>query len=101
MPPPSPIRRRCCAPASTSWFVHTVQSERVDDELLQIVSEKRPYWTTVIGLGDRSEVCNNDPFVDQSYPPAVVAAIRSASCAAPSAAAAARDDLLTNNAQKM
>jgi imidazolonepropionase-like amidohydrolase len=87
--------------AGVDVLVHTVQGERVDDELLQIVSEKRPYWTTVIGLGDRSEVCNNDPFVDDTYPPTVVAAIRGSSCGAPPANAAARDDMLTNNVQKM
>ena len=31
-----------------------------------LLREKKPYWTTVIGLGDRSEVCNHDPFVDQN-----------------------------------
>jgi imidazolonepropionase-like amidohydrolase len=65
------------------------------------VSERRPYWTTVIGLGDRSEACNNDPFIDQSYPPSALAAIRASSCGPPPANAAARDDLLTNNVQKM
>jgi imidazolonepropionase-like amidohydrolase len=87
--------------AGVDVLVHTVQNERVDDELLRIISDKRPYWTTVIGLGDRSEVCNNDPFVDQSYPPSVLATIRSSGCGAPPANAAARDDLLTNNVQKM
>ena len=45
-----------------------------------LVKEKKPYWTTVIGLGDRSEVCRNDSFVDQVYPARVLAAIRDASC---------------------
>ena len=60
-----PIRRPWCAPASTcsctrsatrSWTTSCSRSCR----------EKKPYWTTVIGLGDRSEVCNHDPFFDQS-----------------------------------
>jgi imidazolonepropionase-like amidohydrolase len=87
--------------AGVDVLVHTVQSERVDNELLQIISEQRPYWTTVIGLGDRSEVCNDDPFITDSYPPAVVASIRASSCGEPPAGAAARDDTLTNNVQKM
>jgi imidazolonepropionase-like amidohydrolase len=87
--------------AGVDVLVHTVQGDRVDDELLGIISEKRPYWTTVIGLGDRSEVCNNDPFIDRTYPPAALAAVRASSCGAPPANAAARDDLLTNNVQKM
>jgi imidazolonepropionase-like amidohydrolase len=87
--------------AGVDVLVHTVQSERVDDELLQIIAEKRPYWTTVIGLGDRSEVCNDDSFVTDTYPPTVVASIRASSCGEPPASAAARDDALTNNVQKM
>jgi imidazolonepropionase-like amidohydrolase len=87
--------------AGIDVLVHTVQNERLDDEYLQLLSEKRPYWTTVIGLGDRSEACNNDPFIDQSYPAAALAAIRSASCGPAPANAAARDDMLSNNVQKM
>lgn len=87
--------------AGIDVLVHTVQGERVDDELLQIVSDTRPYWTTVIGLGDRSEVCNHDPFIDDTYPPAVVTSIRASSCGAPPANAAARDDTLANNVPKM
>jgi imidazolonepropionase-like amidohydrolase len=87
--------------AGVDVLVHTVQSERVDDELLQIIGEKRPYWTTVIGLGDRSEVCNDDLFVTDTYPPAVVASIRASSCGEPPPSAAARDAILTNNVQKM
>jgi imidazolonepropionase-like amidohydrolase len=87
--------------AGADVVVHTVQSERLDDEYLQLLSEKHPYWTTVIGLGDRSEACNNDPFIDQSYPPAALAAIRGASCGPAPANAAARDDMLSNNVQKM
>jgi imidazolonepropionase-like amidohydrolase len=87
--------------AGIDVLVHTVQNERVDDELLQIIGEKHPYWTTVIGLGDRSEVCNDDPFVVDTTPPSVVASIRGSSCGAPPATAAARDETLANNVQKM
>ncbi|PYQ93119.1 MAG: hypothetical protein DMF96_31015, partial [Acidobacteria bacterium] len=62
--------------AGVDVLVHMVQGEKLDDEYLAILREKKPYWATVIGLGDRSEVCDNDPFVDQSLPPKVSAAIR-------------------------
>ncbi len=62
--------------AGVDVLVHTVQNEKVDDEFLALLADKRPYWTTVIGLGDRTEVCDNDPFVDQQLPASVVAKIR-------------------------
>jgi imidazolonepropionase-like amidohydrolase len=87
--------------AGVDVLVHTVQSEKLDDEFLQLLRERKPYWTTVIGLGDRSEVCNNDPFVDQSYPESVLASIRQASCGPAPANAAARESILANNVQQM
>ena len=73
-----------------------------------LVREKKPYWTPQFGLGDRSEVCNRDPFVDQMYPEKVVEEIRNEqtphfgpSCAASPANAAARDEMLANNLTKM
>ncbi len=62
--------------AGIDVLVHTVQNEKIDDELIALLKEKKPYWTTVIGLGDRTEVCDRDPFVDQELPAAVVAKIR-------------------------
>jgi imidazolonepropionase-like amidohydrolase len=87
--------------AGVDVLVHTVQNEPVDDELLHLLGERRPFWTTVIGLGDRSEVCNKDPFIDDTYPEAALASIRASSCGAPPPNQAARDDRLTNNVQKM
>src|SRR6266511_3368779 len=60
------------------------------------VKEKTPYWATVIALGDRSEVCENDPFFTQSLSPAIIADIQAKRCG-PVANAAARDELLRNN----
>ena len=54
--------------AGADVLVHTVANEKLDEELIALLKEKKPYWTTVIGLGDRSEACDGDPFVDQSYP---------------------------------
>jgi len=62
--------------AGIDVLVHTVQNEKIDDELMALLREKKPYWTTVIGLGDRTEVCENDPFVDQQLPASLVARIR-------------------------
>jgi imidazolonepropionase-like amidohydrolase len=86
--------------AGVDVLVHTVAAEKLDDEYINIVKAKRPYWTTVIGLGDRSEVCNKDPFVDQSYPAAALDKIREESCA-PRPANAAREEILSNNVKQM
>jgi hypothetical protein len=95
--------------AGADVVVHTVTSEKLDDEYIALLREKRPYWTTVIGLGDRSEVCDNDPFVDQVLPSQVVATIRARvearplvpSCGPRSPNAAVREEMLANNFPKM
>ena len=95
--------------AGIDVLVHTVASEKVDDEFLALLREKRPYWTTVIGLGDRSEVCDNDPFVDQVLPSKLVATIRATtearplapSCGPRPASAALREENLSNNFRQM
>jgi len=87
--------------AGVDVLVHMVQNEPLDEEYLAILRAKKPYWATVIGFGDRSEVCNTDPFVDQMYPASVLATIRSASCGPVAANAAARETMLAGNFQKM
>jgi imidazolonepropionase-like amidohydrolase len=54
-----------------------------------------------MGFGDRSEVCNNDPFVDQTYPAATIAQIRQESCGPATAAAATREANLAYNLPRM
>jgi imidazolonepropionase-like amidohydrolase len=83
--------------AGTDVLVHTVQNEKLDDEFLAMLRAHKPYWTTVIGLGDRSEVCENDPFIDQSYPGKVLAALKQTGCGAPNANNATREATLANN----
>jgi len=83
--------------AGADVLVHTVQNEKLDDEFLALLRQHKPYWTTVIGLGDRSEVCNSDPFVDQSYPPRVLPALRQTGCGAPNANTANRETILSTN----
>ncbi len=87
--------------AGADVLVHTVANEKLDEELIALLREKKPYWTTVIGLGDRSEACDGDPFIDQSYPAAALAAIRQNGCGAATANAATREAMLANNVPKM
>jgi imidazolonepropionase-like amidohydrolase len=87
--------------AGADVLVHTVQNEKLDDEFLGMLRAKKPYWTTVIGLGDRSEVCDHEAFVDDTYPDAVLEAIRATSCGPPSPTAATREEILANNVPKM
>jgi imidazolonepropionase-like amidohydrolase len=95
--------------AGADVLVHLVQNAPVDEELLALLREKKPYWATVIGLGDHSEVCDHDPFVDQSLPDAVIAKIRatttarglSANCAPPGPNTATREATIANNFPKM
>lgn len=86
--------------AGVDVLVHIVTNEKLDDEYLALLRAKKPYWVPVLGLGDRSEVCNNDPFVDQVLPPQTIAAIRETDCQSPSNAAI-REEMLRNNFPKM
>jgi imidazolonepropionase-like amidohydrolase len=96
--------------AGIDVLVHTVGNEKLDDEYLALLKEKKPYWTTVIGLGDRTEICDaNDSFAAQTLPPSLVAAIRATtearplapSCGPRSPNAATREATLANNFPKM
>jgi imidazolonepropionase-like amidohydrolase len=81
--------------AGVDVLVHTVGAENVDEELIGLIRDKKPYWTTVIGLGDRSEACNDDPFIDQSYSPEALREIHENNCAPRSNAA--REAALAHN----
>jgi len=86
--------------AGADVLVHTVQNEPIDDELMALLRDKKPYWTTVIGLGDRSEACDHDPFVDATYPEKALEDIRAKDCAPPPATAANRERILAANLPK-
>ena len=86
--------------AGADVLVHTVQNEPIDEELMALLREKKPYWTTVIGLGDRSEACNGDPFVDETYPEKALEEIRAKDCAPLPPTAANRERILFNNLPK-
>jgi imidazolonepropionase-like amidohydrolase len=95
--------------AGTDVLVHMVQNEKLDEEYLAILKEKKPYWATVIGLGDPTEVCNADPFFEQALPASVVAKIRATterrplapSCGPPSPNAADREAIMAYNFPRM
>ena len=91
--------------AGADVVVHMVQREPLDEEYLGLLRQKRPYWATVIGLGDPVEVCRPDPFFEDAMPPSVVARIRATverrplvpSCGPLPATAAAREAQMAEN----
>ena len=62
--------------AGADVLVHMVQRQPLDDEFLALVKATRPYWATVIGLGDPTALCTPDPFFEQAMPASVTARIR-------------------------
>jgi len=90
-------------------LVHMVQNEKLDDEYLALLRERRPYWATVIGLGDPTAVCEHDPFFEQSLPAKTIATIRATmerlplapSCGPPSPNAARREEIMAYNFPRM
>jgi imidazolonepropionase-like amidohydrolase len=95
--------------AGADVLVHLVQNEKLDDEYLALLREKKPYWATVIGLGDPTAVCEHDPFFEQALPANVIARIRAtterrplaASCGPPAPNASAREAIIAYNFPKM
>ena len=77
-----------------------VQNVKVDDELSALVKERKPYWATVIALGDRSDVCDNDPFFTQVLSAKIIADIQATACK-PNPNEAARAEMLRYNFMKM
>ena len=91
--------------AGADVLVHMTQNVALDEEFQAMLRDKKPYWATVISLGDPVEVCNNDPFFEEAMPPSVVAKIRAnkqrvgltAHCAERSPNFANREKMLANN----
>src|SRR5262245_51544010 len=91
--------------AGADVLVHMVQRQPLDEEYLALLREKKPYWATVIGLGDPTEVCKPDPFFEQALPPQVIARIRATterrslapSCGPPPPTAAEREQQMARN----
>jgi imidazolonepropionase-like amidohydrolase len=95
--------------AGADVLVHLVQNEKLDDEYLALLKEQKPYWATVISLGDPTAVCQQDPFFEQELPATVIARIRATterrplapSCGPPSANTATREAILAYNFPRM
>jgi len=95
--------------AGADVVVHMVQGEKLDEEYLALLKERKPYWATVLGLGDPTGVCQNDPFFEVALPPKVIAAIRATterrplapSCGPPSPTASRREEMLAYNFPRM
>ena len=95
--------------AGVDVLVHTLVAEKVDEEFIAILQAKRPYWAPVMGLGDRSELCDGDDgFIEQVLPDSTIADIRagktwlpSPPCSAPATAQfAQREENLAYNFPK-
>jgi imidazolonepropionase-like amidohydrolase len=95
--------------AGVDVLLHTVAAQKIDEELVSLIKEKKPYWVPLIGLGDRTDVCDNDSFVTQTLPAKLVAEIQAttvvrpleATCGQLPANAATREENLRNNFPKM
>jgi imidazolonepropionase-like amidohydrolase len=95
--------------AGADVLVHLVQNERLDEEYLALLKQKKPFWATVIGLGDPTAVCEPDPFFEQALPDKVIAEIRAAKerralapyCGPPAPNAATREQILCYNFPRM
>ena len=95
--------------AGADVLVHMVQRQPLDDEYLALVKATTPYWATVIGLGEPTELCRPDPFFERAMPDAVIATIRATterrpltpSCGPPQATAAAREAQMAVNFPRM
>ena len=86
--------------AGVDVLVHTLAAEKVDDEFVAILKAKKPYWAPVMGLGDRSELCDgNNPFIEQSLPDSVIADIRAGKTWLPSTPCSAPAPNAQANAQ--
>jgi imidazolonepropionase-like amidohydrolase len=95
--------------AGADVLVHLVQGQKLDDEYLALLKEKKPYWATVISLGDPTAVCEHDPFFEQAMPATVIAKIRATtvrrplapSCGPPAPSAATREAVIEYNFPRM
>jgi imidazolonepropionase-like amidohydrolase len=93
--------------AGVDVLVHTVANEKIDDELVSLLREKKPYWAPVMGLGDVAELCeDHNQFVEQVLPDRVIADVKAGKtwlksnpCSAP--VNAQREEILKDNFSRM
>ena len=87
--------------AGADLLVHIVTT-KLDDELLALVKQHKPYWVPSIGTGVpslRREVCENEPFTSETLPPNILAEILASECRA--GANAEREAMLRTNFNAM
>jgi imidazolonepropionase-like amidohydrolase len=92
--------------AGADVLVHMVQNTKLDDEYLALLRQKKPYWVTVLTLGDRAAVCEPDPFFEQALPRSVIEQIRAATERRPLTAncapnPAGREEIMAYNFPRM
>lgn len=65
--------------AGADLLVHAVSGQKLDDELIALIKEKKPYWSPVMGLvADPSELCEpGNTFVEQVHAEELIAEFRS------------------------
>ena len=69
--------------AGADLLVHIVANADLDDELLALVKEKKPYWVPSIGRGIpslRREICENEPFTTQTLSAKILADTLATEC---------------------
>jgi imidazolonepropionase-like amidohydrolase len=89
--------------AGADLIVHIVANTKLDDELLALVKEKKPYWVPSIGMGIpalRREVCENEPFTTQVLSADLLADILATECSR-GGPNAEREQMLRNNFNAM
>jgi imidazolonepropionase-like amidohydrolase len=63
--------------AGADVLVHAVGNDKLSDQLIALIKEKKPYWTPVMGLLDPSELCEpGNTFVEQAHSPEMIAEFR-------------------------
>jgi imidazolonepropionase-like amidohydrolase len=63
--------------AGVDVLAHIVGNQKIDDELMAALKDKKPYWQPLMGLGDTAELCEpNNTFVEQVMPDSVIADVR-------------------------
>jgi imidazolonepropionase-like amidohydrolase len=96
--------------AGIDVLVHTITGTHIDDEFMALLKERKPYWAPVMGLTDRSDLCDDaDGFAVQDLPAQAIADIRAGrngfnlpGCDAPATTAAAqRQENLAFNFPRM
>ena len=63
--------------AGVDVLVHTIVNQKLDQEMISLLQEKKPHWAPVLGLGEGSEICEpNNTFIEQVLPDSAIAAAK-------------------------